>query len=275
MTCPECGRSVSTRAAVCPHCGAPLSIPNDTNSAQNGASSAPGVSNGATRPAKANSGLVTSEAGGGKVMNLTNVLLLVLIGLVLVVCIVSIILRKSSGATSGDVLPQDSAVAPASTTAPGANPAASVPATSEGSPVTAPATVSEAPTRTLSADDQAAISAVISAWDAGHDPDALDVLLKVYAPNVNFYSRPSTPQYCVNNVRALLDKGYFEQHSEDIMLTPQAGGDVRADFSKITYSYKGERTYPSYLYLRKMGGEWKIIVESDAVTDRNLMKRKR
>lgn len=268
MTCPECGRAVSTHAAACPHCGAPLGVSDTANGERNTANGPLGVTNGALGSATGSNGLVTSEANGGKVMNLTNILLLVLIALILVVCILGVILRKNAGAASSNALPKGDADAPAMQATPAPATAAESPATTT---VTTPATSSG----TLTAADQAAISAVISAWDAGHASDALDVLLKTYAPSVNFYGRSSTPEYCVDNVIKLLDKGYYEQHSQNITLTPQAGGDVRADFAKLTISYKGERTYPSYLFLRKIGGEWKITVESDGVTDRNLMKHRR
>ena len=49
---------------------------------------------------------------------------------------------------------------------------------------------------------------------------------------------------------------------------------ARCDFDKYTFqAYGREEYYPSYLRFDNIDGEWLIVEESDAITDKNLRKR--
>ena len=101
-------------------------------------------------------------------------------------------------------------------------------------------------------------------------------LHSLYADRVHFYGRMRSRETVIEEIEELLsEEGGFSQNSSDINMSRISDTSARCDFDKLTYHADGrEGNYPSYLRFDYIDGEWLIVEESDAITDRNLRKRK-
>ena len=60
----------------------------------------------------------------------------------------------------------------------------------------------------------------------------------------------------------------------DIDIQQISDTQYKAEFIKEVTTKKGTKDYPSYLVFKKIGNEWKLILESDTVSDANIEKKK-
>ena len=116
----------------------------------------------------------------------------------------------------------------------------------------------------------------INQWDRGHVWGEVYRLQSLYADRVHFYGRMRSRETVIEEIEELLsEEGGFSQNSSDINMSRISDTSARCDFDKLTYHADGrEGNYPSYLRFDYIDGEWLIVEESDAITDRNLRKRK-
>lgn len=118
------------------------------------------------------------------------------------------------------------------------------------------------------------IKAVVEQWNQSLNLRDAQMSAEVYAPYVNFYSQNLSAQKCVD-MRINLAKADPTWHQEiisDIYLNRQDDESVLANFTKQSNSKKGIHTYPAYLILKKYDNGWKVVTESDKLTDKNLAK---
>ena len=56
----------------------------------------------------------------------------------------------------------------------------------------------------------------------------------------------------------------------------KTAADYRISFDKKVWAdlQSALKVYPSYLHVKKIDGSWKIVTESDLITDKNLSKMK-
>lgn len=99
---------------------------------------------------------------------------------------------------------------------------------------------------------------------------------KVYADIVFYYTGDISGQECarLRVERASSDPTWHQEIITEPMITDLGGGKKSVEFTKQSDSSKGIHTHRAYLIVEKTGREWKITKESDAVTDKNVAKRK-
>jgi len=117
---------------------------------------------------------------------------------------------------------------------------------------------------------------VISNWTDGLNNRDLSSLHNLYAENVHYYGKYLTPDEIVSIQRKLLEKydDFNQAIVSDITSQTTSNGDIRLDFTKRVFYNSQTDDYPSYLIIRKYDNGFKIVTESDLVTDRNLSKNK-
>lgn len=119
---------------------------------------------------------------------------------------------------------------------------------------------------------------LVANWDEMHKYKSFDDVVKCpYAETVTFYGMTMRGCQAAKKKQELLDtKRDYQQESVNVMVTKLSADSVRCEFEKHTSSGGKKKMHPScYLvFVRENGGNWKIAVESDAVTDENLKKNK-
>src|SRR5690606_24551796 len=116
--------------------------------------------------------------------------------------------------------------------------------------------------------DVAAVKELVRKWNAAHSRDRVDELLSLYADNVVFYGSALTAQQCVAKKKTTIGIGSFQQTIEgDLLLSAYEKGVVRGDV--VTVVTRGGKSVEneSYLIVRAINGEYRIVEESDFATD--------
>ena len=116
----------------------------------------------------------------------------------------------------------------------------------------------------------------VAQWDRGHTLGETYHLSSLYADRVHFYGMMCSYEKVIQKIDELLYKAEgFYQNSTNIRMSRLSDTSARCDFDKDTYHSNGvEGHYPSYLRFENIDGQWKIVEESDLITDENLKKMK-
>jgi hypothetical protein len=99
----------------------------------------------------------------------------------------------------------------------------------------------------------------------------------LYESNVLFYGTTLSKDKVYSKKRSSLQKsdGYKQEILDGNIDVKQINdNEYRCDFVKRVIINQEMNDYPSYLVFRKFNNEWKIVIESDEVTDKNLVQRK-
>ena len=114
-------------------------------------------------------------------------------------------------------------------------------------------------------------------WDEIHNSKKAEDFASIYASQVKYYQQTYTPEMIVKSKRDLFAKTpNFLQMISKFEVTNNTDGSVKVHFDKLvqTSAKEARKTYPSYLVVKKIKGNWLIVEESDDVTDANLAKKK-
>ncbi|ACU60490.1 J domain-containing protein [Chitinophaga pinensis] len=117
---------------------------------------------------------------------------------------------------------------------------------------------------------------LVHEWNDAHNTKDIGVFAKLFANSVLIYGTPLEKNACIELKLNLLGKyKYFRQHiTGNVQTEMQNSGDFKCIFIKTVKFDDTEKDYSAYLIFRKIGDDWKIIVEGDMTTDRNLEKKK-
>lgn len=124
--------------------------------------------------------------------------------------------------------------------------------------------------------DEARIIEVVEQWNSSLNYRDLKKSKEVFADKVIFYTQAMSGDK-VSELRietASKDPSWQQSIVTDIEIWNLGDGLMVAAFTKQSNSNKGIHTYPAYLYLRQINGDWRIVKESDKVTDINIAKKK-
>ncbi|MDR3048104.1 MAG: hypothetical protein LBU51_10960 [Bacteroidales bacterium] len=114
-------------------------------------------------------------------------------------------------------------------------------------------------------------------WNGAHSLDFVNLFADLYNSNVSFYGTTLNKDKVYSKKQSSLQKsnGYKQEILDNNIDVKQINdNEYRCDFVKRVSVNKKTNDYPSYLVFRKFNNEWKIVVESDEITDKNLVKRK-
>ena len=117
---------------------------------------------------------------------------------------------------------------------------------------------------------------LVHEWNDAHNTKDIGVFAKLFDNSVLIYGTQLERNSCIELKLKLLGKyRNFNQHiTGNVQTEMQNNGDFKCIFIKTVKFNDTEKDYSAYLIFRKIRDDWKIIVEGDMTTDRNLAKRK-
>ena len=117
---------------------------------------------------------------------------------------------------------------------------------------------------------------IVIKWDNAHNTNDLKSISELFCDEVNFYHTILSRNDLIEKKKELLFKyPDFHQHIiGEIEIEQLNDNEIKCSFTKYVAINQKTTDYPSYLILKKSVDDWKISVEGDSVTDRNIAKRK-
>ena len=128
--------------------------------------------------------------------------------------------------------------------------------------------------------DKDAVTKVVDLWTQCHNDKNSDRIMSTYGHMVKYYQSQYTRAQVVDSKKKLFNKHkFFYQIAEDVIVTFPSQDTAFVEFNKKVCTVPNSDdfdSYPSYLKLLKSDsyGGWRIIEESDYITDANLAKKK-
>ena len=121
------------------------------------------------------------------------------------------------------------------------------------------------------------IKEMVNIWNEASSNADFDTLEKILGDKIEYYQSSVTKAYYISDQKKFFEKNpiYGQKIKGDITVTQISNKQVKAEFIKEVTTKKGTKDYPSYLIFANVNGEWKLILESDTVSDANIENRKK
>ena len=121
------------------------------------------------------------------------------------------------------------------------------------------------------------VKEMVELWNKASSNGDFTVLENMLADKVEYYQQTVTRDYYIKDQKKFFEKNpvYGQVIKGDINIQQISDTQYKAEFVKEVTTKKGTKDYPSYLVSKKIGNEWKLILESDTVSDANIEKRKK
>lgn len=115
---------------------------------------------------------------------------------------------------------------------------------------------------------------VLNLWTLYHNIKDIKSLCSLYADKVYYYQSDYSKEQVRDSKKKLVKKyPDFKQEISNVKIEP-VSNHLKITFDKTVWTNTKEeaKVYPSYLYVKLIDGNWRIITESDLITDENLKK---
>ena len=121
------------------------------------------------------------------------------------------------------------------------------------------------------------IKEMVNIWNEASSNADFDTLEKILGDKIEYYQSSVTKAYYISDQKKFFEKNpiYGQKIKGDITVTQISNKQVKAEFIKEVTTKKGTKDYPSYLIFANVNGEWKLILESDKVSDTNAENQKK
>ena len=118
------------------------------------------------------------------------------------------------------------------------------------------------------------IKEMVSIWNEASSNADFDTLEKILGDRIEYYQSSVTKDYYISDQKKFFVKNpvYGQKIKGDIIVTQISNKQVKAEFVKEVTTKKGVKDYPSYLVFENVNGEWKLILESDTISDANIAR---
>jgi hypothetical protein len=122
------------------------------------------------------------------------------------------------------------------------------------------------------------LSQLVVEWNNAHSVNRANKFADLYHSEVLFYGQQLKKDKVCDIKLSLLQKindgNDFEHGIGSIDVEHVRNNEYRCNFVKWSTLNQKTNEYPSYLIFGKFNNQWKIVAESDQITDKNLLKRK-
>ncbi|MDR1120444.1 MAG: hypothetical protein LBM08_05960 [Dysgonamonadaceae bacterium] len=120
------------------------------------------------------------------------------------------------------------------------------------------------------------LSQLVIEWSNAHSLNSTGRLIDLYHSEALLYGQQLKKDKIYGQKLSLLQKANGFEHKiyGTIDIKYINDNEYRCDFVKRVTINQKTNDYPSYLIFRKFNNQWKIVVEGDEITDKNLIKRK-
>jgi len=121
------------------------------------------------------------------------------------------------------------------------------------------------------------VKEMVELWNKASSNGDFTVLENMLADKIEYYQQTVTRDYYIKDQKKFFEKNpvYGQVIKGDIDIQQISDTQYKAEFVKEVTTKKGTKDYPSYLVFKKIGNEWKLILESDMVSDANIEKKKK
>ena len=118
---------------------------------------------------------------------------------------------------------------------------------------------------------------MVNIWNDASSNADFDTLEKILGNKIEYYQSSVTKDYYISDQKKFFAKNpvYGQKIKGDITVTQISNKQAKAEFIKEVTTKKGTKDYPSYLIFANVNGEWKLILESDKVSDANVENQKK
>ena len=118
------------------------------------------------------------------------------------------------------------------------------------------------------------IKEMVSIWNEASSNADFDTLEKILGDRIEYYQSSVTKAYYISDQKKFFVKNpvYGQKIKGDIIVTQISNKQVKAEFVKEVTTKKGVKDYPSYLVFENVNGEWKLVLESDTISDANIAR---
>lgn len=116
---------------------------------------------------------------------------------------------------------------------------------------------------------------LVQDWNKAHSSKDVGVFSNLFDNSVLFYGTQQDKNACIENKLSLFKKypDFFQQIYGDIQIENLSDTEVKCSFVKRVTVNQATTDYPSYLTFKKVGDNWKVAIEGDLVTDKNIAKK--
>ena len=120
------------------------------------------------------------------------------------------------------------------------------------------------------------IEEMVNIWNEASSNADFDTLEKILADKIEYYQTTVSRDYYIKDQKKFFEKNpvYGQVLKGDIEIERISNKQVKAEFVKEVTTKTGIKDYPSYLVFEKIDGKWKIVLESDLISDQNIRNRK-
>ena len=121
------------------------------------------------------------------------------------------------------------------------------------------------------------IKEMVNIWNEASSNADFDTLEKILGDKIEYYQSSVTKAYYISDQKKFFEKNpvYGQKIKGDITVTQISNKQVKAEFIKEVTTKKGTKDYPSYLIFANVNGEWKLILESDLISDKNIENKQK
>ena len=121
------------------------------------------------------------------------------------------------------------------------------------------------------------IKEMVNIWNEASSNADFDTLEKILGDKIEYYQSSVTKAYYISDQKKFFEKNpvYGQKIKGDITVTQISNKQAKAEFIKEVTTKKGTKDYPSYLIFANVNGEWKLILESDLISDKNIENKQK
>ena len=118
-------------------------------------------------------------------------------------------------------------------------------------------------------------SALVHDWSKANSDKDIKSFDDLYNEDILYYGTQMKKGKCIDSKQSFFKKSpdFYQQIYGEVEVEKISETEVKCSFVKRVTLNGSTTDYPSYLNFVKIGDEWKISVEGDLVTDKNLAKR--
>ena len=121
------------------------------------------------------------------------------------------------------------------------------------------------------------IKKMVNVWNEASSNADFDTLEKILGDKIEYYQSSVTKAYYISDQKKFFANNpvYGQKIKGDITVTQISNKQAKAEFIKEVTTKKGTKDYPSYLIFANVNGEWKLILESDLISDKNIENKQK
>lgn len=118
------------------------------------------------------------------------------------------------------------------------------------------------------------IKDMVIIWNTASSNADFDTLERILGDKIDYYQSLVSKNYYIADQKRFFQKNpvYSQRIVGDITVTRLSDSKMLAKFVKEVSTKRETKEYPSYLAFENVNGSWKLVVESDTVSDANIAR---